>query len=305
MRRKPVLVIGGLGYVGTSLCAHLVARGHQVESCDMGWFTPPGQSACRNHALDYRLLPSLYVNDFPTVVLLAGHSSVPMSLKSGAPSTFNNNVRNLVTLAGRMRPGQRLIYASSASVYSGVPGDATEDGPTGRPTNCYDRSKVAADAAACAAPDGVEVYSLRFGTVNGGGAHVRVDVMMNAMYHAARTRGEVLGTNPDVRRPILSLGDLCRAVAHLVVTQDAAPGVYNVSSFNATVRGMAEAVAAHAGVPLRWTEPGPAYDMGMDTRKLARAGFRARDGMPEVLRSLDEHYDAARKTTRAEGVWYA
>ena len=94
-----ILLIGGNGYIGSRLQQSL-----DVDVVDTNWFNDEGSGE------DFKDLTSKHYDDYDTVILLAGHSSVKMS-EGNLNSCFNNNVRNFIDLIEKL-DGQRLIYAS-------------------------------------------------------------------------------------------------------------------------------------------------------------------------------------------------
>jgi nucleoside-diphosphate-sugar epimerase len=89
-----------------------------------------------------------------------------------------------------MLPSQKLIYASSSSVYGNVADGYVDETYTNFiQHNQYDTTKYMIDLYAQLF--NVEFYGLRFGTVNGASSHVRNDVMLNAMTHSAINAGEI------------------------------------------------------------------------------------------------------------------
>jgi nucleoside-diphosphate-sugar epimerase len=190
---KNVLVIGGNGYVGSRL-RQVLAQIYTVASVDCCWYNYDKQS----RRIDYHKLDVAYLSQFDAVVLLAGHSSVA-SCVGAIQSPWLNNVTNFTDLVAKLSwKGIPLIYASSASVYgNSEPGQLfTEDNRQFIPVNNYDITKYTLDLEAKnAIANGQPVIGLRFGTVNGWAPNLRADVMINAMYDAARTQGKISVTN--------------------------------------------------------------------------------------------------------------
>ena len=174
-----ILLIGGNGYIGSRLQEVL-----NVDVIDTNWFG----DGDLHWSGDYKDLTSKYYESYDTIILLAGHSSVKMS-EGNLNSCFNNNVRNFIDLIEKLDK-QKLIYASSSSVYGSVGGKTVNEKYYGfEPYNQYDISKHTADLYA--QKSNVEYYSLRFGTVNGCSPILRTDVMINAMVSSALRDGHI------------------------------------------------------------------------------------------------------------------
>lgn len=287
-----VLVLGGAGYVGSALVPFLEARGYGTQTVDLGWYGAP--AGARFRTADYRDLGAADLAGADAVVVLAGHSSVAMCAGQAA-AAHRNNAANLARLL-RHTGDRQVVYASTAGVYGRTAGEATEGAPT-EIRSPYDASKGAAERAA--QDSGRPVVCFRFGTVCGGAPHLRVDLLLNKMAHDAKTLGHVAVAPGAVWRPVLGLGDLCRAVA-AVLSAPPAAGVYNLASFNATVGGLGRLVAERYAVPRRVAPPsGSPYDMRTDCAAFARAyDFAFRERPDDLLDGIDRWHAAALKTVR-------
>ena len=227
-----------------------------------------------------------YYSEFDNIILLAGHSSVKMS-EGNLNSCFNNNVRNFIDLLEKLDK-QKLIYASSSSVYGSVGGKTVNEKYFGfEPYNQYDISKHAADLYA--QKSDVEYYALRFGTVNGISPFLRSDVMINAMVNSAMNDGHIKLYIKDTMRPILGINDLCEAIRYILNSDEDKRGLYNLASFNKTAEQIAYEVADVMGVQVQEFEADPtqikntknqtkAYNFSISTLKFRREfGFKFKD----------------------------
>mmetsp|Transcript_16386 Transcript_16386/g.39282 ORF Transcript_16386/g.39282 Transcript_16386/m.39282 type:complete len:305 (+) Transcript_16386:1348-2262(+) len=125
--------------------------------------------------------------------------------------------------------------------------------------NYYDLSKWVIDLYSNLAK--VEAYGLRFGTVCGASPNLRTDVMLNAMTSDALQRKEVRLYVEHIRRPVLGILDLCRAVNTIIVSPTDNRGLYNICSFNGTVREYGDAVGAALKVPVNVYSAGQVENM--------------------------------------------
>lgn len=247
-----VLLIGH-GYVGSFLRPVVEAAGHDVVTCDQNLQRISGlplAMRCRYQELafgDFR--------DFDVILWFAGHSSVPMSL-ADPDGAVANNCLDLLKLARRKPSRTRLIYASTASVYSaeleaGVdtpPPELSEAETKLSPVNPYDCSKISFDALArCFAEN---VVGLRLGTVCGYSPELRGELVFNAMNRAAINDGAVGVANPQSFRNILFLDDLAHYVTALIAAEGTLPAILNAGSYNLTIGELAATVAEYHGVPI-------------------------------------------------------
>lgn len=241
---KKILLIGNRGYIGSFLFKYLKTN-YDVSGIDIGWYE---SDTNEEENIDYNSLDKNFIQNFDSIILLAGHSSVKMCEKD-MKSSFNNNVRNFQNLIDKMSSTQKLIYASSSSVY-GMVGSSkvSEDYSCFIPHNDYDVTKHIIDILA--QRSGIEYYGLRFGTVNGYSSNVRNDVMINAMVYSAINNKEIKLYIKDVTRPILGISDLSRAVETILNSETDMRGVYNLASFSDTAENIANKVSSITKIPV-------------------------------------------------------
>jgi UDP-glucose 4-epimerase len=288
---KKILLIGGAGYIGSRLQEYLAAEGHDVASVDIGWHGTPENTVLVD---DYRNLPEDIVKEANTVILLAGHSSVKMC-ETDIQSSWTNNVSNFVGLVQKMNRNQQLIYASSGSVYG--------HGNTSifQPFNNYDITKYVLDLEARRfINDGYKIIGCRFGTVNGYSPNLRGELMINAMVNSAVKYGHVTVNNQYIKRPILAMEDLCRAMAKMLNTPVPRSGIYDLCSFNDRVIDIAEDVCQHIGVELKHTPDRPGvYDFMIDNTRFEREfKFKFRSQRIDVIKHVAKNLDQCIITDR-------
>lgn len=320
--KQRVLIIGGLGYIGGRLYDVLKQTGfYEPDSVDVEWFG--NYSHILNDQKDFNSLCAEEYAVYDAVVLLAGHSSVKMC--GDAFSTMRNNVFNFVDLIKKFETlpyPPKLLYASSSSVY----GDSKEKlvretDDRFVPNNYYDLSKHEIDLYAQVANKNpmLEIYGLRFGTVNGWSKNLRSDIMINAMFDSVRKTGEVNLFNPQVHRPILGVEDLCRSIVTILDKGNKSiKGLYNLASFNSTSEEIARTTAKNLDARVMMREPLPlgkcdmnsklqsvAYDFSMDTTKFEQTfGFKFNDSIDSIVNSLKDKEHMAVKTYRNETKLY-
>jgi nucleoside-diphosphate-sugar epimerase len=286
---KKVLILGGNGYIGSRL-REVLRKNHFVKTNDICWFSHDETSDRR----DYQKLSRKELAEFEVIIVLAGHPSVPSCL-GALYSPWLNNVTNFTNLLDKL-DDQLVIYASSASVYgNSKPGEQhKETNKIFVPVNNYDVTKYALDQQATIANlTGKRVIGLRFGTVNGYSTNLRVDVMINSMYHSVQNGRGIQVSNSHISRAMLGIEDLCCAVERCI--EQPMPGIYNLSSFNATVGEIAEAVSRKLGAEIVDNgNTANAYDFALDTTLFEQTfDFTFKETPDTILNGLIEHYGEA------------
>lgn len=261
-----ICLIGSSGFIGAVLVEYLIASGHALRFCDIKT-GPEG---------DYRNLTPLHLAGVDVVIHLAGHSSVA-ACEADPWGSVANNVTDFLPfvemLAGLEKP-PLLLWASSGSVLSDV-------------HSLYDEQKRALEALV------PHLYprsiGLRFASVCGAGTQTghRNDIILNSMVRAAVVDGSVFMANPNIRKPILGLKDLCRLVESLlIVDEDDLPTLVDLCSFVTTPKGAAFVVNAATTAGVYERSPSQAYDFAMRPHRLATETLRS------IVADLVEFYRA-------------
>lgn len=293
MRSPAVLVLGGHGYIGSALVAHLESAGLIVQSVDLDRRGNPGAIAGEKKA--YQDLAKDELEQFESVVLLAGHSSVADCDRWPA-NAFANNVSGFVELVHKLKD-QKLIFASSISVYVNTDDRLAAEGePLPEAVCLYDHHKQLIERyAALAYP---HYYALRFGTVCGPSPNLRTDLLLNNMVRSALSDGYLQVANPHVHRPILGISDLCRAI-EVLISDRLPPGRYNLASDNVQVGELAASLARHFDVPCIEVERPTKYDIQVSAEKFRRAsGMEFRDTITSLTDSLEKAFTTSLDTAR-------
>jgi UDP-glucose 4-epimerase len=265
-----ILLIGGAGYVGSYLNWELREAGYDVDVCDhlaRGW---PDKTHSVLFPHSHTNLSNEVVRSYDTVLWFAGKSSV----KAAADDPDGAMVENCLSLAAlrrRMRPESRLIYASSASLYS-LPLDSTEqpmwsmeEDTIGHGITAYDRSKACMDGLT----QGffANTVALRMGTVCGFSPNLRPELLFNAMVLSALRDSVVKVSNPMTWRSILFLQDLSETVKACIRAEDP-PRILNVCSLSTTMENLAYHIARFFRVETETLPPSPTYNFRMSTNRM-------------------------------------
>ena len=301
---KRTLIIGSGGYIGSRLMKEISL---QATGVDINWFRKGEKD------VDFKDLTRDYYSEFDNIILLAGHSSVKMS-EGNLNSCFNNNVRNFIDLLEKLDK-QKLIYASSSSVYGSVGGKTVNEKYFGfEPYNQYDISKHTADLYA--QKSDVEYYALRFGTVNGISPFLRSDVMINAMVNSAMNDGHIKLYIKDTMRPILGINDLCGAVKTIVNSDEDKEVCITWRHLTKLLNRLLMRLLDVMSVEVKEFEADPtqikntknqtkAYNFSISTLKFRKAfGFKFKDTVEGLATELKNNWDDMKKTNRSEVIDY-
>ena len=310
-----ILVTGGAGYLGAVLVPKLLRSNHTVTVLDSFQHNVPSLAAVsRDRAL--RMVRGDIVHEPGLFHRLAAEADAVVHLAAivGAPAcsadpglTTLTNQHATEELVAHMCPDQTLIFPCTNSGYGkGGAAPMTEADPM-TPLSIYGRTKVAAEAVVLRHPLGV---SLRFGTLYGPSARMRLDLLVNDfVWYAAKKvawrQGGVeipLGIyEPGFRRCVLHVSDAAEAIVRaLHRVRDLRGRPWNVGAENVTKAELADRIAQQ--VPgFRWREASGRdpdqrdYVVSSDTFRTATGwapSVALNDGIAELLRLYQQPFDA-------------
>lgn len=301
-----VLILGGKGYIGSRLHPYLNAKGYNVTSYDLCWFGDLTSSTYIYR--DFNNITSSQLSTYDAVVLLAAHSSVKMCVDN-YQSSFNNNVRNFMTLINKLANTKvKLIYASSSSIYGNTKDKLAEE--TQKQFVCvnnYDLTKYVIDQYMLNNNPIDQWYGLRFGTVNGYSRNFRSELMVNSMTKCAIETEEILISNKQIHRAILDIEDLCAAIDQLLkLGTKETSGVYNINSFNNTVQEIADEVSKLTGATIIDNgNIGNPYDFMISNKKFSDTfNFKFTGSIKNIVKSIKTNYGNIVASTRDKAVQY-
>jgi nucleoside-diphosphate-sugar epimerase len=296
-----VLITGGAGYLGSVLCEHLLAAGHDVTVLDALHHGVPsllhlvgrqGFEFVRGDARDEATLARL---------VKSADAIVPLAAVVGAPAcdrdpwlAKSTNFDAIELLLGLRSPAQLVVYPTTNSGYGTQSGDVycTEDTPL-EPISLYGRTKVDAEQAVLASPNAI---TLRLATVFGASPRMRLDLLVNHFVHAAVTDRYLVIFEKDFKRNFIHVRDVADCFVHCLANAAKMAGrAYNAGLDTANVSKEELALLVQQQVPgfhVVFSEIGSDPDKRnyiVSNQRLREAGFEARrslqDGIAELLRA--------------------
>lgn len=238
-----VLVIGGAGYIGSTLSGQLVDQGHDVTVLDLLLFG--GQSlASLSGKPTFRLVEGDLRNEETLADVIPGHDAVVLLAAIVGEPACNRDPRAAVETnlegarkvldASRSAGVERLVFSSTCSNY-GVSDRASlvnEDAPL-QPLSTYSETKVTAEKEIlAAASDAFHPTVLRFSTAFGVSPRMRFDLLVSDFTLAAVRDHKVVVYGQQFWRPFVHVQDISAAVTAVLDADPAKVGgeVFNTGS---------------------------------------------------------------------------
>lgn len=298
-----VLVTGGLGYLGSITCEHLLAAGYAVTALDNLMYGN-GQGLyhlCANPAFDFikgdvrdEAVMRNALKTADAVIHLAG--VVGAGACDRDPLLAKSVNFESVKLLNKLRSSAQLVvFPNTNSGYGATSGATfcTEETPL-EPISLYGRTKCDAERLLLDSPNAV---TLRLATVFGMSPRLRLDLLVNHFVYAAVKDAYLVLFEKDFKRNFVHVRDVADCFLHCLTNGTQMTGrPYNLGldSANLSKEELAFAVKKH--VPKFYIHFAP---IGEDPDKrnyivssarLKAAGFEARRSLDDGIRELLKGY---------------
>lgn len=294
-----ILVTGGAGYVGSTLVPMLLEQGHKVRVYDTLKFGGHGLLPCCQHR-SFELFKG-DINDsaglkkaldgVEAIVHLAAIVGYPACKKEPtlAQAVNVDGTRNLLQ---HRAADQKLIFASTGSIYGTIPDYICNEDTPRAPITLYGETKATAEEMILNAGNSVAYrYATAFGVSN----RMRLDLMPNDFtYQAVRNRSLIVYES-GFKRTFIHVRDMSRSIMFALERwNDIKDDVYNVGheSMNFTKEEVARKVMEHVDYYLHFAEVGTDADQRnyeVSYEKIRRKGFETTidlsRGISELVRA--------------------
>src|SRR6266508_4212205 len=218
-----VLVTGGLGYLGSILCEHLLDAGYRVAALDNLMYGTGQQGLyhlCANTSFDFikgdvRDEDTMRSALKSTDIIINLAAIVVASACDREPALATSVNLDAVKLLNRLRsPNQLVLFPNTNSGYGATSGDAfcTEETPL-EPISLYSRTKMEAEQLLLNSPNAV---AFRLATVFGFSPRMRLDLLVNHFVYAAVREGYLVIFEKDFKRNYIHIRDIADCFIHCI-----------------------------------------------------------------------------------------
>jgi nucleoside-diphosphate-sugar epimerase len=317
---QKIFVTGGGGYIGCILTERLLERGYEVRVLDRLYWGPEPLAHVRDRielvAADVRELPERALEGTDGVIHLAGLSNDPTAeYDPEANWQMNALATENIARACVARGIERFVFASSCSLYDGLPPGMHDEETEVEPRGAYSTSKRYAEEKLLELSEsGLCPVILRNGTAYGWSPRMRFDLVVNTFVKDAllHERLELHGGG-WMWRPLVDVKDIADAmIAAYEAPADVVRGeIFNVLHSNYQIRELAMLVAGSVqllGRQVRLDEaPEPALtrDYRCSNAKLVgRLGFTPSRSVVEAVADVLARIDVDDRTMLTDPRYY-
>lgn len=229
-----ILVTGGAGYIGSLLVPELLKKGHQVRVLDNLSF---GQTSLMPYFIDsnFEFIKDDVRNTEAVKKALEGVDAIiHLAAIVGAPAckkfpqlADEINYQASKTINDLRTPNQKMLYASTGSVYGKVKGICVETLET-TPLSEYGITKLKAEQEILKKGNSL---AYRFATAFGLSARLRLDLLPNDFVFCALKNRYLVMYDKDFKRTFIHVRDIVRAFIYALDNFDSMKNeVYNCGS---------------------------------------------------------------------------
>ena len=195
-----ILLIGGAGYIGSTLANRLIDRGHTpvvYDDLSTGFrdAVPTGVVLVEGDTGNAALLGhTIKANGIDAAIHLAAHIRVDESVTEPAKYYFNNTVKALTVFDTLARSGVRdVVFSSTAAVYGAPEHNPIDENAPQLPVNPYGASKLASEYMLkdIAAAHGLRATIFRYFNVAGADPSGRTGQRTKEATHLIKVAAEV------------------------------------------------------------------------------------------------------------------
>jgi nucleoside-diphosphate-sugar epimerase len=285
-----ITILGGCGYIGTTLTEKLLKQGFKVTVIDNMWF---GNFLKKNKNLktiqsDIRDLNRFSFKGSDAIIHLANIAN-DESVDLNPSLSWDVNViasQNLINKAINERV-PHFIFSSSGSVY-GVKKEkkVTEDLPP-TPISTYNKTKIIAERVLLSYQNKIKVHCIRPATVCGFSPRMRLDLTVNLLTFQALTNSKIIVYGGKQVRPNIHIQDLVN-VFLLFLKKDIKSGFFNAGFENYSIIQIAKKIQSKIPCKIIIKKIKDIRSYRLDSSKLLRLGFKKKYDINLAIKEIKD-----------------
>ncbi|MHA2181905.1 MAG: NAD-dependent epimerase/dehydratase family protein [Promethearchaeota archaeon] len=242
---KQILIIGGLGYIGSVLYEIIKDEGWEVQILDSHLYKdlhPPNpyiEADVRNSNEIEKILKK-----FDIVINLAAIVGDPACLTDTKLAIDVNctGTRNVAEICKKYK--KFIVHISTCSIYGSEPNRLVKEEDEGFPIDFYGQTKYTQERIVRELCDENSCV-LRLGTAYGLSPRMRYDLVINTFAARAVKFNKITVFGGEQERPFVHIRDISRAIVHVI--KNNLKGVFNIRGDNLSLLELSDVVKTITG----------------------------------------------------------
>jgi len=284
---EKVLVIGGLGYIGSVLHEIITKEGWHVDILDNHLYSdlipmnPYIDGDIRNKEGLDKIIPQ-----FDVVVNLAAIVGDPACLIDTNLAIDINCIGTRNVAEACKRHGKKIIHVSTCSIYGSEPNKIVKEENEGFPIDFYGQTKYTQERI-IREINGDGSCILRLGTAFGLSPRMRYDLVVNTFAARAVKFNEITVFGGQQERPFVHIRDISRAIVHVI--KNNLKGIYNVRGENLSLLKLSEIVKDLTGCEIKIdTNIVDNRSYMVDNSKIINTGFEFKYSIADAVKEIKD-----------------
>ncbi len=300
-----ILVLGGCGYVGTTLTRTLLDEGHFVTVADIMWFGNylPAHKNLRVIKEDIRNSEKIPMDNIDVIIHLANVANDPCG-ELNSKLAWEVNVLASMRLVERAieHKVKQFILASSGSVYGVKDEPEVTEELSLVPISDYNKTKMVSERVLLSYQDKICVQMIRPATVCGYSPRMRLDLSVNMLTMQALANGKITVLGGNQTRPNIHLKDMVGVYLHCLKEGNKLAGIYNAGFENISILDIANKVVEYVPAKIVVSESNDPRSYRLSSRKLLATGFKPKYCVDDAIKELAEQFKSG--NLKDEDKWY-
>tara|TARA_A100001011_G_C14309045_1_gene844613 strand:- start:2368 stop:3306 length:939 start_codon:yes stop_codon:yes gene_type:complete len=287
---KRIVILGGAGYIGTSLCNYLVKKNYNVTCFDSFWFGDKLDKRVKKIRGDIRKNSFKFFKDKDVIINLAYLANDPLCEIDARGTWEIGPLAVYSSLEASVKyKVKKYIFASSGSIYGLKKEKKVTENLGLDPITDYNKSKMICEQVLKSFSDKIDTVSLRPATVCGSSPRLRLDVVLNLFCYQAyfEKKIKILGGNQI--RPILHIDDMIRVYEFFIKKKIC--GVFNVGFENIKIKDLANSVKKIFPCEIQIKKSNDPRSYRMNSDKLISIGFKPYYNHLDAIYDLKQQFE--------------
>jgi len=282
---KNILIIGGLGYIGSVLYDVIKDEDWHIEILDNHLYKEikPTNPYIDVDIKDKKELQK-NIEKFDVIINLAAIVGDPACLidTNRAIEINCTGTKNIAEICKKLN--KKIVHISTCSIYGSEPNRIVKEEDEGFPIDFYGQTKYTQERLVREICDKNHCI-LRLGTAYGLSSRMRYDLVVNAFAAKAIKFKTITVFGGEQERPFVHIRDISRAILHVI--KNNITGIYNVQGDNLSLMRLSEIVKEITGCEVeidRNIVDKRSYMV--DNSKLIDLGFKYKYNIDDAIKDI-------------------